>query len=91
MFVDRPISDSILHQARDHGVRIYEITGQFEDPAFVKEIDSIHQKCTEAGIPFELNISPGMIHEVPLDFHDQMLRAWDWVRPVLQANHQREN
>ncbi|MFI5201597.1 MAG: alpha/beta hydrolase-fold protein [Candidatus Kapaibacterium sp.] len=90
-FVDHPISDSILHRARDRGVRIYEITGQFEDQTFEKEIDSIHQKCTEAGISFALNISPGMIHEVPLDFHDQMLRAWSWVRPQAQAVHQREN
>lgn len=90
-FVDHPISDSVLARARAGGVRLYEITGEFEDPTFKKEIDSIHQKCVAANIPFSLNISAGMIHEVPLDFHDQMLRAWDWVRPVSQANHQREN
>jgi predicted esterase len=90
-FVDRPISDSVLHRAKELGVRLYEITGQYEDPTFNKEIDSIHQKCVAANIPFSLNISDGMIHEVPLDFHDQMLRAWDWIRPVSRAAHEREN
>jgi predicted esterase len=90
-FVDHPISDSILHRARERGVRLYGITGEYEVPTFRNEIDSIHQKCVAANIPFQLNISSGMIHEVPLDFHDQILRAWSWVRPVSQANHQREN
>jgi len=90
-FVDRPISDSVLHVAKERGVRLYEITGQFEDATFQKEIDSIHSDCLRANIPFELEIAPGMIHEIPLDFQAQFLRAWHWVRPPMQALHQQEN
>ncbi len=84
-FVDHSFSDSILRKARRNGVRLYEITGQYEDPTFDEEIDSVHKQCVRMGIPFKLNISPGMIHEVPLDFPSQLLRAWSWVQLQPEA------
>jgi predicted esterase len=89
-FVDHPISDSDLLRAKEHGVRLYEITGQYEDPIFQKEMDSIHSQCLKANIPFGLEIAPGMIHEIPLDFHAQFLRAWNWVRPPMQIVNSHE-
>ena len=87
-FVDRPISDSILLKAHDRGVRIYAISGELEVPSFRGEIDTFHTVCAKAGIPFEMNILPGMIHEIPLDFHMQVLQAWNWLRPSSEASRQ---
>jgi predicted esterase len=87
-FVDRTISDSILYTARDSGVRIYVISGEDEVPTFREEIDTFQSHCSKSGIPFKMEIVPGMIHEVPLDFHTQMLQAWAWLRPVSQASRQ---
>jgi predicted esterase len=89
-FVDRPISGSVLRKARERGVRLYAISGEYEDPIFHNEIDTFHTRCTQASIPFELKVLPGMIHEVPLDFHSQFLQAWNWVRPSSQAARQGE-
>ena len=87
-FVDRSISDSILRKAHDRGVRIFAVSGEDEVPSFREEIDTFHVSCTKAGIPFELNIAPGMIHEVPLDFRAQLLQAWEWLRPSSQSARQ---
>ncbi len=89
-FVDRPIPDSVLQVAHRKGSRIYAITGQYEDPTFFHEIDSMHTSCTAAGIPFHWNIVPGMIHEVPLDFERQIADAWSWLRPSQKAVGDRE-
>ncbi|GEM_PF-2418615 len=87
-FLSQPLPDSVLLEAARRQVRIYAITGQLEDPEFARQIKVIHERCTQEGIPFTLDILPGMIHEVPLDLHDQFLRAWNWVRSDSEAAHQ---
>ncbi len=89
-FVDRSIPDSVLRIAHYCSVRMYAITGEDEGLAFRNQIDAFHTICTKAGIPFELKILPDMVHEVPLDFHNQFLQAWEWMRPPQQANRQPE-
>ncbi len=87
-FVDRPISDSILHKAADRGVRIYAMNGEFENLTFQNEIDNFHTNCKKISIPFEQKVLTGTIHEVPLDFHTQFLQAWNWMQPVSHVNRQ---
>jgi predicted esterase len=89
-FIADSITDSTLAVAKAHVVRIYAITGAYEDPGFRSRIDLAHDKCLRAGIAFNLDIVPGMTHEVPLDFRSQFLSAWDWVRPGSQASGGKE-
>lgn len=84
-FVDQPISDSVLRIARNKGVGIYAISGQYEFPTFRAELDTIHAKASSAGIPFKVKTVEGMTHEVPLDFHSQILDAWNWIREPVRA------
>jgi predicted esterase len=87
-FVNRFISDSILQKAHDRGVRIYAVSGEYEDKSFRLQIDTFHTRCVQSGIPFDLEINPGMTHEVPLDFRTQILKAWNWIRPQAEAIRQ---
>ena len=85
-FTSEQPTDSALRIAHQHGVRIYALTGEFEDPTFRKEIGDAHSACVAKGIPFELTIVPGMIHEVPIDFPTLYPRAWDWIRMPDRAS-----
>ncbi len=84
-FTSDPPTDSALAAIRNRGTRIYAISGEFEDPTFHAQIEAIHDECIKGGVPFELTIVPGMIHEVPLDLRTKFLEAWNWVRPPSQA------
>ncbi|MDP4200884.1 MAG: PHB depolymerase family esterase [Bacteroidota bacterium] len=84
-FTSDPPNDSALAVARARGVRIYAISGEYEDPTFHAQIQGIHDLCAKGGIPFDLTIVPGMIHEVPLDLRTKFLAGWNWVRPPAQA------
>ncbi len=89
-FVDSPITDSMLSQAHHHGLKIYAISGENENQTFRAELSSFDSSCTKAKIPFEMETISGMIHEIPLDFHTQILQAWQWLRPTTQATIQGE-
>jgi predicted esterase len=84
-FTSDPPSDSALAVIRSHGIRIYAISGEMEDPTFHSQIVTIHKDCQKAGIPFELEIVPGMIHEFPLDMETKLLKAWNWLHAPLSA------
>lgn len=84
-FASEMPTDSMLAVARTHGVRLVDISGEFEDQTFRSQVTDIHNRCEKAGIPFRLSFVPGMIHEVPLDLRTKFVDAWRWLRAVQES------
>jgi predicted esterase len=78
-FISDTVSEASLATASKNGVRLYCISGELEEPLFKNSIITAVKDCQERGIDAKLELVPGMIHEVPLDFMTKMRKAWDWL------------
>jgi predicted esterase len=83
------LSDSILERASALHTRIYALSGEWDSKAFLSRISQTRDECTAAGIPFQLEIETGMVHEMPLDFPKRFSDAWSWLQEQSEAMRSR--
>ena len=79
------LSDSTLERAHALHTRIYALSGEWDSKAFLSRISKTRDQCAAAGIPFQLEIEPGMVHEMPLDFLKRFSDAWSWLQEQSEA------
>lgn len=79
-FIDAATPSSLLEMASQHDLKIYAISGEYDSPNFKATLDICRQRCEAFGIPFVLDIIPGMVHEVPAKLEDYFAHAWDWFQ-----------
>jgi len=78
--LDQPIAPELIESAAAAGLRIYGLTGEFETPGFRATMTQSQRACLAGKLPFELEIEPGMVHEVPADLASRLQAAWPRLR-----------
>jgi len=76
--LDQPIAPELIESAASQGLRIYALTGEYETPGFRATIAQSQRACLAGKVPFEFEIEPGMVHEVPADLVTRLRKAWSW-------------
>jgi predicted esterase len=79
-FLDQDLPPEVIEPGIEHGLRIYAISGDLDSRSFRASLELARKRCEKLGLPFKLEIVPGMVHEDPEDLPSRFAKAWSWIR-----------
>ncbi|GEM_PF-5335260 len=75
-YLDRPLPQELIRSCSANGLHIFAMSGALETIGFRSSIEQASRACQAGHVPFELQIVPGMVHEVPEELATRLTRAW---------------
>ncbi len=79
-FTSEPIADSLLTAAAKHRLPIIALSGTLDNATFLESMVKLQNRCSLAGILFQLEKRNAMPHEVPPDADAYVIAAMSRLR-----------